>query len=270
MRISRRTGIAAGVLTAALAGVTLPAPSAFAASSGALTGLAGKCLDVPGGNTANGTRVGIWSCNGGGNQTWAIGDDGTIRALGKCLDANGAGTADGTRVQLWDCNGTPAQRWTYNAGTHDVVNLNANKCLDVAGWNSSDGATTHLWTCSGGANQKWNLSSGQDQGGQWQNGKMTYYNDKGYGACGTQIDAGSQDLVAVSSAWWTSANTNNDPLCSGVQVQVTYGGRTITVPVKDKCPTCEPGHIDLSESAFRKLVPPGTDMVPDVSWKFVR
>ncbi|MGA5134829.1 cysteine/serine endopeptidase inhibitor [Streptomyces olivoreticuli] len=99
---------------------------------------------------------------------------------------------------------------------------------------------------------------------------MTYYNDKGYGACGTQIDAGSQDLVAVSSAWWTSANTNNDPLCSGVSVQVTYGGKTITVPVKDKCPTCEPGHIDLSEPAFRKLVPAGTDMVPNVSWKFVR
>lgn len=70
--------------------------------------------------------------------------------------------------------------------------------------------------------------------GQTMNGKMTYYNDRGYGACGTPIDATSQDLVAVSAAWWTSPNPNNDPLCSGVKVQVTYNGRTITVPVREQ------------------------------------
>ncbi|KOG63828.1 lipoprotein [Streptomyces griseoflavus] len=106
--------------------------------------------------------------------------------------------------------------------------------------------------------------------GQTMNGKMTYYNDRGYGACGTPIDATSQDLVAVSAAWWTSPNPNNDPLCAGVKVQVTYNGRTITVPVRDKCPSCASTHIDLSQAAFRKLVPAGTDMVPQVTWKFVR
>ncbi|MEU7635234.1 MULTISPECIES: cysteine/serine endopeptidase inhibitor [unclassified Streptomyces] len=105
--------------------------------------------------------------------------------------------------------------------------------------------------------------------GQPLTGKMTYYNDKGYGACGTSIDPTAQDLVAVSPTWWTSANPNNDPLCSGVSVEVSYQGRTITVPVRDKCFSCDPNHIDLSESAFRKLVPPGTDMVPSVTWKFV-
>ncbi|MEV0263790.1 cysteine/serine endopeptidase inhibitor [Streptomyces sp. NPDC050617] len=106
--------------------------------------------------------------------------------------------------------------------------------------------------------------------GKTMTGKMTFYNDKGYGACGTYIDPTAQDLVAVSAAWWTSANPNNDPLCSGIKVQVTYKGKTITVPVRDKCPSCPSTHIDLGQAAFRKLVPAGTDMVPQVNWKFVR
>ncbi|MFD7445060.1 ricin-type beta-trefoil lectin domain protein [Streptomyces sp. NPDC059909] len=128
-------------------------------TSGTLRGLAGKCLDVAGANTANGTRVQLYTCNGTAAQRWTVGTDGTVRALGKCLDAAAAGTADGTRVQLWDCNGTGAQRWSYNASTDDLVNLPANKCLDVLDNNPADGTPTQIWTCSGGANQKWALVS---------------------------------------------------------------------------------------------------------------
>src|SRR5690242_21744037 len=67
------------------------------------------------------------------------------------------------------------------------------------------------------------------------NGNATYYNDSGFGACGTFLNAGSEMLVAVPAAYWSTPNPNNDPLCSGVSVQVTYNGRTITVPVRDKC-----------------------------------
>ncbi len=121
----------------------------------AVTGLAGKCLDVAGSNSANGTVVQLYGCNGTGAQQWTrVGD--TLRALGKCLDISGGSTADGARVQLWDCNGTGAQRWTYTAG-RDLVNPQANKCLDVSGGSSADGTPVHLWTCHGGPNQKWNL-----------------------------------------------------------------------------------------------------------------
>ncbi|MFI6444338.1 ricin-type beta-trefoil lectin domain protein [Kitasatospora sp. NPDC050543] len=129
-----------------------------ATNAGSLTGLAGKCLDVAAAGTANGTRVQLYGCNGTSAQRWTVGADRTVRALGKCLDASGGGTADGTRVQLWDCNGTGAQRWSYNAATHDVVNLNADKCLDVSGNSPADGTPTQLWTCTGGANQKWALN----------------------------------------------------------------------------------------------------------------
>lgn len=105
--------------------------------------------------------------------------------------------------------------------------------------------------------------------GQSMTGSMTYYNDAGYGACGTTINAATEDLVAVSYQWWTTANPNNDPLCQGISVQVTWNGTTITVPVKDKCPSCDAGHIDLSQTAFAKLAPLSVGVVTGITWKFV-
>lgn len=125
-------------------------------STGPITGLAGKCVDVAAANSANGTPVQLYSCNGTNAQRWTVGTDGTIRALGKCLDVAGGSTADGANVQLWDCNGSGAQRWTYSAAG-DLVNPQANKCLDVRGNSSADGTRLQIWTCSGGANQKWTV-----------------------------------------------------------------------------------------------------------------
>jgi len=105
--------------------------------------------------------------------------------------------------------------------------------------------------------------------GQPIQGNATYYDNSGYGACGTWINAGTEMLAAVSASYWTSPNPNNDPLCFGVFVEVTANGRTIRVPVKDKCPSCAPGHIDLSLPAFRALDDPARGNIP-VTWKFVR
>jgi Lytic transglycolase len=100
-------------------------------------------------------------------------------------------------------------------------------------------------------------------------GSMTYYNDIGYGACGTPINAATENLVAVSYQWWTTANPNNDPICQGISVQVTYNGKTITVPVKDKCPSCNSTHIDLSQLAFQQLAPLSVGVVNGITWRFV-
>ncbi|MBD0422616.1 RICIN domain-containing protein [Streptomyces sp. TRM S81-3] len=126
-------------------------------TTGTLTGLAGKCLDVAGAGTADGTAVQLHTCNGTAAQRWTLAPDGTVRALGKCLDVSGGSTADGAAVQLYTCNGTGAQRWTYSAATHDVVNTAADKCLDVRDNSSADGTRTQIWTCAGTANQKWTL-----------------------------------------------------------------------------------------------------------------
>ncbi|GAA0234370.1 glycoside hydrolase family 16 protein [Saccharothrix mutabilis subsp. mutabilis] len=127
-------------------------------SGGRITGVGGKCVDVAGANTANGTPVQLWDCNGTAAQQWTRPGDGTIRALGKCLDAAAAGTADGTLVQLWDCNGTGAQQWAVS-GANDIVNIPANKCLDAQNASSANGTRLQLWTCTGGANQKWTVAA---------------------------------------------------------------------------------------------------------------
>ncbi|MFC9730384.1 ThuA domain-containing protein [Streptomyces roseolus] len=124
--------------------------------SGPVKGVNGKCLDVDGAQSADGTKVQLWTCNGTGAQTWTIAGDGTVKALGKCLDVSGGGSADGTKVQLWTCNGTAAQVWAPQSdGT--VRNPRSGKCLDASGGTWNDGTAVHLWTCHTGPNQKWTL-----------------------------------------------------------------------------------------------------------------
>ncbi|MEV6960275.1 lectin [Streptomyces sp. NPDC051207] len=124
--------------------------------SGAVKGVGGRCLDVDGGLSADGTKVQIWTCNGTAAQRWSVPGDGTLRALGKCLDVSGGGSADGTKVQLWTCNGSGAQKWAAQSdGT--VRNPQSGKCLDASGSTWNDGTPVHLWTCHTGPNQKWTL-----------------------------------------------------------------------------------------------------------------
>ncbi|MFJ4006100.1 RICIN domain-containing protein [Streptomyces sp. NPDC090023] len=122
----------------------------------AIRGLAGKCADVAAANSANGTPVQLYDCNGSAAQQWTVGSDGTIRALGKCLDLKDNGTADGTPLQLWDCAGSANQKWVVSSA-NDIVNPQANKCLDVTGANAANGTRLQLWTCNGTAAQKWTV-----------------------------------------------------------------------------------------------------------------
>jgi glucosylceramidase len=125
--------------------------------AGSVTGLAGKCMDVAGGSSADGSAVQLYTCNGTAAQQWTRPGDGTLRALGKCLDVTGHGTADGSTLQLWSCSGAANQQFTSTSG-NDLVNPAANKCVDVSGNTSADGTRLQLWTCTGAANQKWTLS----------------------------------------------------------------------------------------------------------------
>ncbi|MFK0195131.1 ricin-type beta-trefoil lectin domain protein [Kitasatospora sp. NPDC090308] len=131
-------------------------PSGPVAPSGPITGLAGKCADVKGAVSTDGTDLDLWGCNGGANQNWTIPGDGTVRAYGKCMDVRGGATAAGTSVQLYTCNGTPAQSWTYQSD-HTLKNTKSGMCLDVAGATSTSGTRLDIWPCSAAGNQLWNL-----------------------------------------------------------------------------------------------------------------
>ena len=123
--------------------------------SGPITGIANKCVDIRYSNTANGTPIQLWDCNGTGAQRWSR-QGNTLRALGKCMDVTSGGTANGTKVQLWDCNGTGAQLWQPQAnGT--LRNPQSGKCLDDPGSNTANGTQLIIWSCHGAANQVWHL-----------------------------------------------------------------------------------------------------------------
>ncbi|RRR95827.1 polysaccharide deacetylase family protein [Glycomyces terrestris] len=111
---------------------------------------AGKCVDVPGGSTANGTRVQLYTCYEGANQQFTVTAAQELRVLGKCLEPSG--TANGALAQISTCSGANTQKWTFGAdGT--VRNTGTNLCLDV--YSSANGAAVQLYSCWSGANQKW-------------------------------------------------------------------------------------------------------------------
>ncbi|MBO3748865.1 ricin-type beta-trefoil lectin domain protein [Streptosporangiaceae bacterium NEAU-GS5] len=116
-----------------------------------ITGYGGKCIDVAGASSANGTQVQLWTCNGTGAQSWTVSGS-SIQALGKCLDVAAANSANGTKVQIYDCNGTAAQQWTI--GTDGTIRA-LGKCLDATGPSSADGTPLQIWDCTGGPNQRW-------------------------------------------------------------------------------------------------------------------
>jgi glucosylceramidase len=126
--------------------------------TGQITGYGGKCVDVAGANSANGTAVQLYDCNGTGAQQWTVAADGSLQALGKCMDVTSAGTANGTQVQLYDCNGTGAQKWQHQANG-ELVNTASGRCLDATGPSSANGTRLQIWDCTDGANQQWNLPS---------------------------------------------------------------------------------------------------------------
>ncbi|MFC6017714.1 RICIN domain-containing protein [Plantactinospora solaniradicis] len=118
-------------------------------------GQSGRCVEVPGGTTANGAQAQLWDCSGSTNQRWTHTASRQLTVYGnKCLDAYGAGTTNGTTVVIWDCHGGLNQQWNVNAGG-TVTNVQSGLCLDADGAATGNGTKIILWSCNGGANQQW-------------------------------------------------------------------------------------------------------------------
>ncbi|CAL9437502.1 hypothetical protein SUDANB95_02162 [Actinosynnema sp. ALI-1.44] len=115
----------------------------------------GRCADVPGATTTNGTQLQLWDCHGGTNQQWTHTSGKALTVYGtKCLDASGAGTANGTQVVIWDCHGGANQQWNVNSnGT--ITNVQSGLCLDASGHGTANGTKLQLWSCTGQTNQQW-------------------------------------------------------------------------------------------------------------------
>ncbi len=108
----------------------------------------GRCLDLAGNSTANGTKVELYDCNGAGGQQWIPQANGSLRnpQSGRCLDDPSGNTANGTALQLYDCNGNPAQQFTLTGG--EPIIGPGGKCVDVAGDDTGGNqAVVQLYDC---------------------------------------------------------------------------------------------------------------------------
>jgi O-glycosyl hydrolase len=158
--------ISGGVITAALPAQSVTsyvlsssgAPGSGGTSAQELVGKqSGKCLDVPNVSTANGTQLGIWTCNAGSNQEYMLTPSGEITVYGdKCLDAYNQGKTAGTVVDIYTCDGGSNQLWQVHPDG-SVTNDESGLCLDVDGQGTANGTDVDLWTCNGGTNQQWTL-----------------------------------------------------------------------------------------------------------------
>jgi len=135
-----------------------PPGSTPPSSSGALKGAAsGRCVDLSGYGTADGTRLQLYDCTGQWNQAWNYTANTLVNPQsGKCL--NSGGTGDGAAANLWTCNGGAAQQWTLQSNGN-LVSTASGKCLDATGQGTGNGTGLQLYSCiaAGQGNQQWSL-----------------------------------------------------------------------------------------------------------------
>jgi endoglucanase len=82
----------------------------------------GRCVEIGGGATGNGSKVQLWDYLGTAHQkfTFTATSSGYYRltpthATGSCLDVSGVSLSDGALVHLWSYGGGNNQQWAFQA-----------------------------------------------------------------------------------------------------------------------------------------------------------
>jgi hypothetical protein len=146
---------------AQLAGIEVTTPTTTttpppAAITGAITGIASKCLSDENTTFKNNNPIVLYSCNGTSAQKWTVPGDGTIRLDSNqyCLDAENSGTVPGTPAVLYSCNGSTGEQWVIN-GNGSISNPHSKLCLDDKHSGTSNNNMVWLYNCNGTSAQKW-------------------------------------------------------------------------------------------------------------------
>ncbi|HEX8628328.1 MAG TPA: ricin-type beta-trefoil lectin domain protein, partial [Catenuloplanes sp.] len=117
----------------------------------------GQCLDVTGQQSAPGTPVGVYQCNGQANQNWDFAGNQlrVYEGTPMCLDIPQDSAAPGIAMHIWGCHTGANQRWELTAnGT--IVSARSGMCLAAVG------AVVQTAVCTGAAAQRWTRTAGDD------------------------------------------------------------------------------------------------------------
>ena len=120
------------------------------------------CLDVPGGNTTDGTQLQIRTCIRSSGQIWSLTSGaitGQVRSgvgQGSCLQDGGPNTAGGPVAQIGMCAASSTQRWTIGV---DGTLRSGGLCLEVIGQSEysagGPGTAVGVNTCVRTRSQTW-------------------------------------------------------------------------------------------------------------------
>uniref|UniRef100_A0AB33K7V8 galactosylceramidase n=1 Tax=Kitasatospora sp. CMC57 TaxID=3231513 RepID=A0AB33K7V8_9ACTN len=137
-------------------------------TSGPVTGAlvldaSNSCLDVPGATTNAGTRLEIWRCTAGPNQSWSHRTDNTLQVYSgaglRCADDLDSSTAAGAPVGIWTCSGSPNQQWQLRTDGTITTPAAPGLCLGAPAGQTADGTLLGLQSCvTGAASQRWRLA----------------------------------------------------------------------------------------------------------------
>lgn len=129
-------------------------------------------------------------------------------------------------------------------------------------------ANTPAASANTGSTVNTNTNAASALGSDFQSGDLTYYT-VGLGACG-EDDSGkdmSSNIVAMSSATMGS-QSNGNPMCGKtIKIYNNANGKTSTGIIRDKCPGCNAGSIDVSQKLFEELADLADGRI-DISWNW--
>jgi hypothetical protein len=129
----------------------------------------GKCLDLIGGNTANGAVINQWTADvNGPNQRWGFAPTENANHFrivswvsGKCACIDGDSTSPGAQLHDWDYTGNnTAQQFDLadaGNGWFKIKNVKSGLILEVTNSSTADNAKVQQNTDVSGANQLWRL-----------------------------------------------------------------------------------------------------------------
>lgn len=125
----------------------------------------GRCLDVLGRFTADGTKLLSWDCTGGPNERWTVGTAAPPpstnvelvgRQAGKCLDVTGGGRSAGTALIIYTCHGSDNQRFNLpSAGTTGEIRAYGGSMCLGSSRDGQNGDVIVVQSCQGTASQQW-------------------------------------------------------------------------------------------------------------------
>jgi hypothetical protein len=134
-----------------------PSPTTTSSSVHPIVGFGGKCVDDNGNSSANRARVQIWGCSGSDQaENWAF-SSGELVHNGSCLNDKGNGGSGSKVILYSCNGGSNEKWSHLANGELRLNAHNGTLCLDDPRSSTSNGTQLIVYTCKDSANQKWSL-----------------------------------------------------------------------------------------------------------------